>query len=389
MKKSLVALLLVLVMVLAACNQQATGTTEAANTEAATTEATTTEAATTEAGATEATSETEAAGSEAPALGEKIAAADLKVGMVTDEGGVNDQSFNQSAWEGMQKAETDLGVTVNYVESQTDADFAPNFDTMLEQGNNLVWGVGFKLTDAINAAAAANPEVKYALVDAAADPALTNTVSVLFKAEQPSFLVGYIAGHMTQTDNVGFIGGVEGDVIWGFEYGYRAGVAYAAKELGKEITVQEQYANSFTDSALGRAIARTMYGNGADIVFSAAGDVGTGAIEEAAEQGKYAIGVDRDQNYLAPDNVITSAVKRVDVGVFNVIEQTINEGFPGGQVVTYGLEDSGAVDIAPTSDKLVPADILQKTEELKPLIIDGTIEVPFNEETFNTWSDSL
>lgn len=383
MKKSLIALMLVLVMVLAACNPQATGgETEAAGTDAATTDAATTEA--TEAGETEATE-----AGETEAEGEGTAAADLKVGMVTDEGGVNDQSFNQSAWEGMERAEQELGVSVNYVESQTDADFAPNFDTMLEQGNNLVWGVGFKLTDAINTAAAANPEVNYALVDSTTDPSLTNTVSVLFKAEQPSFLVGYIAAHMTETDNVGFIGGVESDVIWGFEYGFRAGVAYGAKELGKEITVQEQYANSFTDSALGRAIARTMYGNGADIIFIAAGDVGTGAIEEAAEQNKYAIGVDRDQNYLAPDNVITSAIKRVDVGVYNVIEHTVNEGFPGGEVVTYGLEDNGAVDIAPTSDKLVPAEILTKTEELKPLIIDGTIEVPYNEETFNTFADSL
>ena len=380
MKKRYLALLLVLVLVLAACNPAATGATEAATeataTEAAATEATATEAGTTEAAATEA-----AGGDAAPATA-------IKVGMVTDEGGVNDQSFNQSAWEGMQRAQRELGVEVAYVESQTDADYAPNFDTMLEQGNNLIWGVGFKLTDALNAAASANADVNYALIDSVADPALTNAVSVLFKAEQPSFLVGYIAANMTKTDNVGFIGGVEGDVIWGFEYGYRAGVAYGAKELGKEIEVQVQYANSFTDSAIGKAIAKTMYGNGADIIFSAAGDVGTGAIEEAAEQQKFAIGVDRDQNYLAPDYVITSAVKRVDVGVYNVIEQTTKEGFPGGQTVVYGLQDNGAVDIAETSNKLVPADVLTKVEELKPKIISGEIEVPFNEDTFNTWSDA-
>ncbi len=368
MKKRYLALLLVLALALVACNPAATGATEAA-TDAVT------EAATEAAGeTTEGTTGTDAAPTEG-----------LSVGMVTDEGGVNDQSFNQSAWEGMQRAESELGVKIAYVESQTDSDYAPNFDTMLEQGNQLIWGVGFKLTDAINEAAGANGGTNYALIDSVADPALKNVVSVLFKAEQPSFLVGYIAAQMTKTDNVGFIGGVEGDVIWGFEYGYRAGVAYGAKELGKEIEVQSQYANSFTDSAIGKAIAKTMYGNGADIIFSAAGDVGTGAIEEAKEQNKFAIGVDRDQNYLAPDNVITSAVKRVDVGVYNVIDETVNKGFPGGQTVVYGLQDNGAVDLAETSSKLVPADILKKAEDLKPKIISGEIEVPYNEGTFETW----
>lgn len=376
MNKKTIALLLALVFVLVACNPAATGTTEA--TQPATEAGGATEAAATDAPTTEGEATEEAGG--AP-----IAAADLKVGMVTDEGGVNDQSFNQSAWEGMERAKDELGVEVSYVESHTDSDYAPNFDTTLEQGNNLIWGVGFKLTEALNATATANPEVNFALIDAVANDDLTNAVSVLFKAEQPSFLVGYIAAHMTQTDNVGFIGGVEGDIIWGFEYGYRAGVAYGAKELGKEITVQSQYANSFTDSAIGKAIAKTMYGNGADIIFSAAGDVGTGAIEEAKEQNKYAIGVDRDQNYLAPDNVITSAVKRVDVGVFNVIKETVEKGFPGGKVIVYGLQDNGAVDIAATSDKHVPADVLTKVDDLKTKIIDGEIEVPFNKETFDSW----
>ena len=214
-------------------------------------------------------------------------------------------------------------------------------------------------------------------------------MGVVFKAEQPSFLVGYIAGKMTETNKVGFVGGIAGDVIWGFDYGFQAGVQYAAKELGKDIEVLNQYAESFSDIAKGKAITTQMYQQGADIVFHAAGDVGTGVIEAAKEQDKWAIGVDRDQNYLAPDNVLTSAMKRVDVGVYNVIKAMTEGNYPGGETIVYGLEDGGAVDIAPTSDKHVPKEILDEVEELKQMIIDGEIDVPFNEETFEEYLKTL
>ncbi|HSH35782.1 BMP family ABC transporter substrate-binding protein [Schnuerera sp.] len=314
----------------------------------------------------------------------------LKIAMVTDEGGVHDQSFNQSAWEGLEKAEKDLGVKVDYVESQQDADFAPNFETLLDADNDLIWGIGFKLSDAVMDAAVANPDQLYAIVDHSyGDDTPDNVVGVMFKAEQPSFLVGYIAGKMTETNKVGFVGGIAGDIIWGFDYGFQAGVQYAAKELGKEIEVLNQYAESFSDVAKGKAIATQMYQQGADIVFHAAGDVGGGVIEAAKEQDKWAIGVDRDQNYLAPDHVLTSAMKRVDVGVYNVVKALQEGNFPAGETITYGLADGGAVDIAPTSDMHVPEDILNEVEELKQLIIDEEIDVPFNEETYEEYMDNL
>ena len=314
----------------------------------------------------------------------------LKVAMVTDEGGVHDQSFNQSAWEGLQRAQEELGVEVSYQESQQDADFAPNFETLLDAGNDLIWGVGFKLADAVLDAALANPDQKYAIVDHSyGDDTPDNVVGVMFMQEQPSFLVGYIAGKMTETNKVGFVGGIAGDIIWAFDYGYQAGVQYAAHELGKEIEILNQYAESFSDVAKGKAIAQQMYQQGADIVFHAAGDVGTGVIEAAKEQGKWAIGVDRDQNYLAPDNVLTSAMKRVDVGVYNVVKDLVEGKFPGGQTITYGLADGGAVDIAPTSNKHVPQEILDEVEELKQKIIDGEIVVPYNQETFEEFMNTL
>ena len=284
--------------------------------------------------------------------------------------------------------EKELGVEVSYQESQQDADFAPNFETLLDAENDLIWGIGFKLSDALMEAATANPDTKYAIIDFAYEDTPDNVVGVVFKAEQPSFLVGYIAGKMTETNKVGFIGGIAGDVIWGFDYGFQAGVQYAAKELGKEIEILNQYAESFSDATKGKAIATNMYQQGADIVFHAAGDVGTGVIEAAKEQDKWVIGVDRDQNYLAPEYVLTSAMKRVDVGVYNVVKDLKEGNFPGGETVVYGLEE-GAVDIAPTSDKHVPQELLDEVEELKQTIISGEIDVPVNEETYNEFMKTL
>lgn len=321
--------------------------------------------------------------------GEESGEDSMRIAMVTDVGGVNDQSFNQSAWEGLQKAEEDFGVGASYVESTQDADYVPNLETLLDSDNELIWGIGYKLSEAIKTAAENNPDQKYAIVDYSyGEETPENVVGVVFKAEQPSFLVGYIAASMTETDKVGFVGGIAGDVIDGFEYGYRAGVNYANKELGKNVEVLVQYAEAFDNPAKGKAIANSMYQQGADIVFHASGGTGDGVIEAAKEQNKYAIGVDRDQNYLAPENVITSAMKRVDMGVYNLVEELKDGKFEGGSTKVYGLEE-GAVDIAPTSSDNVPQEILDKVDGIKEKIVAGEIEVPLNKETFEAYIETL
>lgn len=313
----------------------------------------------------------------------------LKIAMITDVGGVNDQSFNQSAWEGLQKADKDLGTKSTYQESHQDSDYVPNLETALDAENDLIWGIGFKLADAVKDAAEENDDIKYAIVDFSyGDDTPDNAVGVVFKQEQPSFLVGYIAAMMSETGKVGFVGGMESEVISAFDYGYHAGVAYANKVADKDVKVLRQYAEAFDDPAKGKAIANSMYQQGADIVFHAAGGSGDGVIEAAKEQDKYAIGVDRDQHDLAPDNVITSAMKRVDVGVYNVVKDLKEGKFVGGTTVVYGLEE-GAVDIAPTSDKHVPKEILDKVEEIKKLIIDGEIKVPVDEDSYEEYVKTL
>lgn len=307
--------------------------------------------------------------------------AGIKVAMVTDVGGINDQSFNQSAWEGLKKAEKEFAISVSYLESTQDADYAPNMETLLDAGNDVIWGIGFKMGDTIKEKALANPEQKYAIIDYAyGDETPANVVGVVFKEQEPSFLVGYIAGKMTKTNKVGFVGGMKFPLIEKFEYGFKAGVKLA----NPDAEIYAQYADSFTDAAKGKAIANQMYEKDADIVYHAAGGVGDGVIEAAKEQDKYAIGVDRDQNSLAPEHVITSAMKRVGNAIYNVAGLLVKDEFPGGSTVVYGLKEGG-VGIAPTSYKLVPEDILEEVEDLKAKVISGEIVVPSTPDTFAEW----
>jgi len=307
--------------------------------------------------------------------------AGIKVAMVTDVGGINDQSFNQSAWEGLKRAEKEFAISVGYLESTQDADYSPNMETLLDAGNNLIWGIGFKMGDTIKEKALENPDQNYAIIDYAyGDDTPANVVGVVFKEQEPSFLVGYIAGKMTKTNKVGFVGGMKFPLIEKFEYGFMAGVKLA----NPEAEIFSQYADSFTDAAKGKAIANQMYGKSADIVYHAAGGVGDGVIEAAKEQDKYAIGVDRDQNSLAPEHVITSAMKRVDNAIYNVAALLVKDEFPGGSTVVYGLKEGG-VGIAPTSYKLVPAEILEEVEGLKAKIIAGEIIVPSTPDSYTEW----
>ena len=301
----------------------------------------------------------------------------ITVAMITDVAGVNDQSFNQSAWEGLQKAEKELGVEVKYLESKQDSDYATNIETLVDEDVDLILGVGMKLTDAIKEGAELYPDQKFVLVDEEIKDA-ENVKSILFNAQESAYLAGLVAGRMTKTNSVGFIGGMELPVIDTFKYGFMAGV----KAANPNAEVQSQYANSFTDQAKGKAIANQMYSNGADIVFTCGGDVGTGAIEAAKENGKFAIGVDRDQSDLAPEYVLTSAIKRVDVGVYETVKSYVDGLFEGGATTVYGLEDN-AVGIPDTTKNLVSQDILDYVAEQTEKLKNGEVVAPKTEEEYN------
>ncbi|WP_283610467.1 BMP family lipoprotein [Faecalispora anaeroviscerum] len=326
--------------------------------------------------------------STAPA-GESSTAAktDFKVSMVTDTGGVNDQSFNQLSWEGLQKLKTDTGADVSYAESKQDSDYATNLDKAVDDNNNLVWGVGFAMGDAILTAAKANPDVQFAIVDNSYKETPSNLTAVEFRAQEPSFLVGYIAAKTTKTNKVGFVGGVKSDVINQFEYGYKAGVAYGAKEMGKKVEVVAQYAESFVDSAKGKAIASKMFSGGCDIVFHAAGNVGTGVIEAAKEANKYAIGVDKDQAFLAPNNVLTSALKKVDKAVEEVSKEIMDGKKTGGTTISLGVKEEAAG--IPEEHKLMGDDTYKAATALQDQIKEGKLVPPASEADYNTFVKNL
>ena len=312
---------------------------------------------------------------------------DYSVAMITDTGGVNDQSFNQSAWEGLQELRKDTGVAVNYVESKQAADFVTNLDRLADEGATLLWGIGYACADAILEAANANPDLSYAIIDNAYPETPSNVTGVMFRAEEPSFMVGYVAGMTTESNKVGFVGGIQSELLDTFKYGYMAGVSYAAKERGVEIEVMSQWAESFSDAAKGKAIANKMISDGCDVIYHAAGGSGTGAIEACKEAKVWAIGVDRDQAYLAPEYVLTSALKLVGKAVQEVSKNYIDGKAIGGETLTYGLKEE-CVGI-PEEHGNMKEGVYEATLKVGEDIIAGKITPPTTEDTYNSFVQGL
>ena len=309
----------------------------------------------------------------------------FKTVMVTDAGGISDQSFNQSAWEGLQELGQRTSAQVSYVEPKNVSEYYSVLDKLSDEDYNLIWGIGYAFSDAIESTAQKNPDQQYAIVDYSyGEDTLSNVTGVVFRAQESAFLVGYAAGRTTKTNKVGFIGGIKGDIISQFEYGYKAGVDYAAKELNKKIEVESQYAESFTDSAKGRAIANRMFNNKCDIVFHAAGGVGYGVFEEVKNHtGKFVIGVDRDQSYLAPNKTLTSALKHVGKAVKLITEEVMDGQTIGGETRAFGIEE-GCVGIPEDNKNMDPRvyeDTMALSKRVKMGIIElenGKIEIPYN-----------
>lgn len=304
-----------------------------------------------------------------------VLAADFSAAMVTDTGGVNDRSFNQNVWEGLQLAQQELGIEVGYLQSTQEADYAPNLENLLDKDTSLIIGVGFLLADATLAAAEANPDTKYVGVDNYYENPPANLVGMTFAEEQPGFLAGYVAGKMTKTNKIGFLGGMAVPAVVAYEWGYVAG----AKTANPDIVVVQQYAESFNDVAKGKAIATQMFNDNADIVFCCGGTMGVGGIEAAKEMGKWAIGVDVDQNHLAPDNVLTSAMKFLDVATLELCKEAQEGTFVGGNKV--GNLANGMVGIpAESTAKHVPQEILDELKEIEAKIVAGEIQIPRDAE---------
>lgn len=313
---------------------------------------------------------------------------EVAVGLATDEGGLNDKSFNQSADEGVKKAEKEFGIKYNSIESKKKEDYEPNLQSLVDNGANLVFGIGFQLEEAVKNTAANNPDVKFGIVDTVVEA--PNVMSIMFKQNEGSFLAGVIAGKMTKTNKIGFIGGKDFPSIQEFESGFIAGVKAvnpeAAKTLespdGKQAGQFVKYADSFDDTNKGYELAKSLYGAGCDVIYHAAGGVGIGvfkATKELRDAGKdvWAIGVDKDQAVELPeyaDVILTSMVKRVDIGTYDTVKAAVEGNFKPG-TVTLGVKD-GAVGLAPTTNKNTPKEVIDVAEEFKVKISNGEITVP-------------
>ena len=307
------------------------------------------------------------------ASGEATSGKEITVGMITDVGGVNDRSFNQTSWEGLQTlAEQNPNISVSYLESKTDADYSANIETYLSEGTDLIICVGYMLAEATKAAAEANPDQLFAIIDDSTID-LPNVACLMFSQAEASYLVGIVAGLATESNTVGYVQGMVSDSMNQFGCGFIAGV----KSVNPEATVLQFNANSFGDPTGGNTAATDMITKGADVVFHAAGATGNGVIEACKANGVYAIGVDTDQAPLAPETVITSAMKRVDIAAQDISLSVANGTFTPG-VHLYSLENGG-VDLSPTRD-LLTEEMLTAVEDAKAKIIAGEVQVPSTPE---------
>lgn len=300
--------------------------------------------------------------------------------MATDVGGLGDQSFNDAAHRGLKRLEEETGATIKVLESAKLDDYEPNLTELANSGADITWAIGFLMADATAAVADRLPDKTFGIIDMVVEK--PNVASVLFKENEGSFLVGVIAGMMTETNKIGFVGGMQSPVISRFEEGFKAGV----KTVNPDAEVLIAYTGSFDNPSAGKEAANTQYEAGADIVFHAAGADGLGVIEAAKERGEgfYAIGVDSPQHHLAPDNVLASMVKRVDNAVFDISKLKMDGKFEA-KLYHLGLKEEG-VGVAYNPDLPVPDNVKQAVEEWRQKIINGDITVPATPEEYQNWT---
>jgi basic membrane protein A and related proteins len=307
---------------------------------------------------------------------------EVKAGLVSDVGRFNDKSFNQSALDGLNKAKSELGAETRAIESRAAGDYVANLSSLARQDYGVAIGVGFLMAEGVNTVARRFPDANFAIVDySVMDPPFTdpeknvatatNVRGLTFATNENSYLIGCMAAMMVKKAGgkqvISAVGGVDIPTVSIFIAAYREG----ATACNPGIKTLIGFSQDFVDQAKCKEIALNQIAQGSQVVFQVAGGCGLGALDAAKEEGKWGIGVDKDQSDLGP-HILTSAVKRVDVSVFETIKAIQDGTFEGGTDAVFNLENEG-VAIGTTSDK-VTQDILDKVEELKQQIIDGEIK---------------
>ena len=319
--------------------------------------------------------------------GSVTAASAFTACQVTDTGGIDDAGFNQTAWKGVTDAMEDRGIEGRFLESQAESDYEANLNSLIGGGCDVIVTVGFLMGDATKAAAEANPDQKFSIVDFAYDPVIPNVVGQVFATEQAAFLAGYLAAGMTETGVIGTFGGINIPPVTVFMDGLVHGANYYNEKHGTDVTVlgwnpatqEGLFTGNFDSLDDGRAFAQNLYDEGADIVMPVAGPVGLGSAALADELGTDAlkiIGVDADQALTDSEKAhvyLTSVLKRMDATVQQVIEAAMDDTFEGGVMV--GTLENDGVSLAPyhTFEGAIPADLQAELDEVRAGIIDGSI----------------
>ena len=318
------------------------------------------------------------------------AAGKLKVGLVTDVGGVNDKSFNQSAWEGVQKAAQDMGLDAKFIESKQPTDYEKNIDQFATENYDVIVTVGFLMGDATAAKAKQYPNIKFAIIDNAyfptkgsascddtvkdcyADGGLKNVTSLMFQEDEVGYLAGVVAGGLTKSNTVCTVSGMEIPPVVRYVTGFQNG----AKWVNPNVKTLNVYIPSFTDPAKGKETGNSMIGQGCDVIFGVGGNTGNGGLLAAKEKGLAAIGVDVDQYNTYPevkDALVTSAQKNVNTAVYNYLKELTGGAAKPG-VLTANLQNDG-VGLAPYHDwdSKVPDAVKAKVQEAITGLKNGTI----------------
>lgn len=307
------------------------------------------------------------------------AAKPLRAAIVLDVGGLDDKSFNESAYKGLLRAKKELGAEIQYYQPNQPADRKTGLRQYASKGYDVVIGVGFIFSDEVIEMAKDFPDVKFAVVDMIDKPSAeipTNVVGLKFREEQASFLVGALAAMKTKSKKVGFIGGMNVPLIHKFEAGYRAGVTHVDPTIEVVVNYAGETPKAFQDPETGKNRAVEQFKSGVDIIYHGSGKTGLGVFQAAKELGKLAIGCDADQHAEAPGHVLTSMVKGVDVAVFDTVAAVKSGAFVPGLRV-FGLAESGVSIVYDDNNKaLVGEDVFAKVSALSKEIVAGKIVVP-------------
>ena len=307
--------------------------------------------------------------------GKQSASGAIRIGMVTDVGGLGDRSFNDSAYAGLVRAKTDLHVDTTVLQSRSAADYQINMTVLANKEYDEIFAIGFLMARDVTEVAERYPQRHFSIIDAVVDQ--PNVTSVTFKEEEGSFLAGALAAMTTKTKTIAFLGGIDIPLLRKFEAGYAAG----ARQIDPSVKVLVKYVGSFEDVASGKELAGVQFSEGADIIYVAAGKAGLGAIDQVKERnGAFIIGVDSDQDAIAPGKILTSMVKRVDIGVFRVSGQAAARK-PRPPHLTLGLKEGGVglTDFRYTKSVVTPAK-LAVLAKLRAAIIGGTLVAPSTRE---------